>query len=105
MIQLKNYAASRWISLQGYTQQETEEMVKAFKGTEQFDGWDDDPKDPSFCLTFKEYKPINEKQIAICKKKNEQLADYRLKLMKQIVIEKFHNVYFNLNRLVIKKLR
>jgi len=101
-IESRHYVATRWITLEGYTTQEMIDVINQIKNIPQFDGYDEEDK--CFCLTFKTFIPRREQEIRICKVKNENIAKYRMKLIKEIIFKKYPKIYFNLNRLVIKKL-
>lgn len=102
MIPEHKYAEYYWLTLEGFTEEEWETFKKdmsPFFKLFTFDGIDDEEK--SICFKFARFKPANETQITICKKRNLLYKKEFIKAFQQDIRGK---VYFNVKRGTIKKL-
>lgn len=103
MIPEYKYIECKWLTFQGFNSSEWEQFKKdflPFKSLFTLDGIDEE--EYAICFKFNKFVPRTEKEIPLCKKNNLYL---KKEFLKALEIDMPKELYFNVGKGIVKKLR
>lgn len=103
MIPEHKYIRCKWLTIQGFNDEEWETFKKEMSQHSKMfliDGIDEE--DRSICFKFKRFIPKSQSEIRLCLEKNKKTEQLVLKTISQNIAP---TVYFNAGKGIIKKLK
>ena len=96
----EKFCAFRWITFEGFSDEEMEAIEKHWSTIPQLDGFDLEGK--CCCFKFHHYVPRNMSELKKCKELNEQYANRIMNKLSKTVSR--FRCYFNVGRLKMKRI-